>query len=308
MVVITRKPLKIDRLSGKEGQALITKNAHGLRQDDVYPTLEIITGDKFAEKFGPTRQGWEKAIVSSGVLVNLVGKSYGVLPNIDFFGQIENKLLEKDIQVMTRAINRDNRAFAVEHILADDRFHVNIKNGLDELRPMLSFTTSYDSSTRTQGHFGWHRKVCDNGLHVSHTEIGFSMKHRGNIVEVVMPEIDLLIEKFMSNEFYELKRKFEVLAEKPIKNIGDYVKLVCNKTEIFQFEKSEENESASLNAETVIETIRREAKMLGVEANHWIGYNGFNNLLHSKLKKSFGSSYEWDNKLFNYNMELATIN
>ena len=301
-------PLKMGGLYGREGQALITKNADGFRQDDVFPTLEVITGEAFTARYGRTRQGWDKAIISNGVLVNLVGKGYGVLPNIDFFGQIENKLAEEDIRVMTRAINRDDRAFAVEHILSDDSFHVNIKNGMDEIRPMLSFTTSYDGSTKTQGHFGFHRKVCDNGLHVSTSEIGFSMKHKGNIAEVVLPEIDLLIQKFMDNEFFSLKRKFEVLAEAPIKNLADYVKMVCKETEIFQFAKSEENEAASINAETVIETIRREAKMLNTEPNHWLGYNSFNSLIFNKLKKSFTSSYDWDAKLFDFNLELATAN
>ena len=299
-------PLKMGGLYGAEGKALITKNADGFRQDDVYPTLEVITGSDFETKFGPTRQGWDKAIYSGGTLVNLVGKGYGVLPNIDFFGQIENKLAEEDIRVMTRAINRDNRAFAVEHILSDERFHINIKNGMDEIKPMLSFTTSYDGSTKTQGHFGFHRKVCDNGLHVSTSEIGFSMKHRGNIIEVVIPEIALLIEKFKNNEMYELKRKFEILAETPITNIGDYVRMVCKETEIFQFEKSEENEAASINAETVIDTIRRESKMLNADSSLWLGYNAFNNLLHGKMKKSFTSAYATDSKLFDFHMELAT--
>ena len=307
MIAKKAAPLKMGGLRGAEGKELI-KNSYGFRQDDVYPTLEVISGEAFTARFGRTRQGWDKAIISNDVLVNLVGKGYGVLPNIDFFGQIENKLLEADVKTMVRAINRDDRAFAVEHILADDRFLVNIKNGLDEIRPMLSFTTSYDGSTKTTGSFGWHRKVCDNGLHVSHTEIGFGLKHRGNIVEVVIPEINLLIQKFMDNEFFSLKRKFEVLAEAPIKNLGDYVKMVCKETEIFQFEKSEENEAASINAETVIETIRREARLLNVEPNHWLGYNSFNSLIFNKLKKSFTSSYDWDAKLFDFNLELATAN
>jgi len=241
-VMITKKiakkaaPLKMGGLYGAEGKALITKNADGFRQDDVFPSLEIIQGAAFTEKFGKTKKGWKKGIVSNGVLVNLVGEGYGVLPNIDFFGEIENKLLECDVKTMVRAINRDDSAFAVEHILSDDRYVVNVKNGMDKISPMLSFTTSYDGSTKTSGSFGYHRRVCDNGLHVSSTEIGFNMKHRGNIIEVVIPEIDLLIQKFMDNEFFSLNRKFEVLAETTIKNLGDYVKLV-----IMYIEKSEEN-------------------------------------------------------------------
>jgi hypothetical protein len=206
---------------------------------------------------------------------------------------------------MTRAINRENRAFCVDHILADDRYAVIVKNGMDEIRPMMSYTTSYDGSTKTQGHFGFFRKVCNNGLHVATSEIGFSMKRRGDLEYVVIGEVERLIQKFMDNEFFEIKKKFEVLAETPITNIGEYVKMVCDETGIFQFEKSEENDAASKNAETVIDIIRRESKMLNTEPNLWIGYNGFNNILHGKMKKTFNSQYDFDSKLFDYNMELA---
>jgi hypothetical protein len=303
--VAKRQPIKQAPLYGAEGQAVISNNKDGLRQDNVYPELKVISGDEFTEKFGKTRKGWNKAIYSNGTLVNLVGKDYGVLSNIDFFGEIENKLLEKDIRVMTRAINREDRAFAVDHILSDDRYVINVKNGMDSIRPMLSFTTSYDGSTKTQGFWGFFRTVCQNGLHVSQSEIGFSLKHTGNIVNLVMPGIDSLIEKFMDNEFFSLKRKFEILAETPIKDLGEYVKMVCNETGIFQFEKSEENDAASKHAENVINTIRREAKLLNVEPNAWLSYNSFNAYIHSS-KKGFQTAYNLDAKLFDFHMELAS--
>jgi hypothetical protein len=302
------QPLKMPTLSGKEGQAAINYDANGLRQDNVYPDLKVVEGTEFVEKFGKTKQGWEKAIYSGGTLVNLVGKSYGVLPNIDFFGQIENKLLENDIKTMVRSINRDNRAFAVEHILSDDRYAVNVKNSKDEIKPMMSFTTSYDGSTKTQGHFGFWRKVCSNGAHIATSQIGFSMKHRSDIVEVVLPEIDTLIQKFMDNEFYEIKKKFDVLAETPIKDLYGYVKMVCDETGIFQFEKSEENDTPSKKAEMVVDIIRREARLLKDEPNLFLGYNGFNQVLHNNMKKSFTNSYDFDSKIFEFNMNLVAAN
>jgi len=297
------QPLKMPTLSGKEGQAVINYDSNGLRQDNIYLPNEVkLVSDVFNM---PTRDGWDKAVISNGKIVNLVSKSYGHLPNEEFFGKIQDKLHEKDIQVMTRSINRDDRAFAVDHILADDRYSVIVKNSQDEIRPMISFTNSYDGSTKTQGLFGMYRTVCQNGLHVATTEVGFSLRHRGNIVEVVIPEIEILLEKFMNNEFYEIKRKFEVLAETTIPNVKDYVKMVCDKTDFFKFEKSDENPEPSKNAEFVIETIMREAKKLQEAPNLWIGVNGFNNLLHNKLKKGFQAAYNWDSKLFDFHMELA---
>ena len=303
-IKISTKPLKMVAPRGAEGQALINNNASGLRQDNIYPELKVLQGDEFVEKFGKTRQGWEKAIYSGGALVNLVGKNYSILSNENFFGEIEKQLKDKDIKVMTRSINRDNRAFCMEQILSDDRYSVTVKNSKDEIRPMLSFTTSYDGSTKTQGHFGIFRKVCNNGAHISQSEIGFSLKRRGDLEYVVIGEVEKLIQKFMDNEFYEIRKKFEVLAETPISNLKDYVKMVCHETEIFKFEKSEENESPSKTAEKVIEIMLKESKMLGESNSLWLGYNAFNQVLHNS-KKGFQAAYNWDAKLFDFHMELT---
>jgi hypothetical protein len=89
-------------------------------------------------------------------------------------------------------------------------------------------------------------------------------------------------------------------------DLSKYVKMVCNETNIFQFEKSKENESPSKTAETVISLIKYEAKLLNTESNLFLGYNAFNNVLHNKMKKTFNSQYDCDVKLFNHHMELAT--
>lgn len=303
---IVVKPLKMESPRGAEGKALINYDQNGMRCDNIFLPNEMRPASEVINV--PLRSGWDNCIVSNGKVVNIVSKSYGHLPNQEFFGKIQDKLKEKDINVLTRSINRDDRAFAVDHILADDRYAVTIKTGDDEIRPMISFTNSYDGSTKTQGHFGFYRKVCNNGLHVSTSQIGFSLRHRGNIIEIVVPEIELLLERFMSNEYYEIKKKFEILAESPIKNIKDYVQMVCKETELFKYEKSDENKEPSKNAEIVIETILREAKKLKEEPSLWIGYNSFNNILHGKLKKSFNSQYDWDAKLFDHHLKMAEIN
>ena len=35
-----------------------------------------------------------------------------------------------------------------------DNFKIDVKNGLDKIKPMLRFTNSYDGSNKTSGHFG----------------------------------------------------------------------------------------------------------------------------------------------------------
>ncbi|AGN89400.1 hypothetical protein [Flavobacterium phage 6H] len=122
----------------------------------------------------PTRSGLDSVIISENRIVNIVSKSYGHLPNEDFFYKVEEMLINSDINYITRSINRDNRSFAVDYILNDDNFSVNIKNGLDKIRPMLRFTNSYDGSCKTSGTFGFFREVCSNGLHTERNN--FSIK------------------------------------------------------------------------------------------------------------------------------------
>lgn len=281
------------KTNGFESNAFLNKK---LQNDDVFISNYIDDLSQITSM--PCRRGLEKGIVCGGVLVNTVSKGYGYLPNENFFRQVEHKLHDEQIRYVTRSINRNNCSFAVDYILSDDRYQVTVKNGTDRIRPMLRFTNSYDGSCKTAGYFGFFREVCSNGLHVSESKIGFSVKHRGDMLNVVLPEISLLVEKFMENEFYSLKRKFEVLAERPISNLDDFVKVTAENFKLFQFECSEKNPGPSLNARTVLETIERESQFLNTDPNLWIGYNAFNSILHGKLKKPFGAQKNLDAKIF----------
>lgn len=274
---------------------------HALRNDNVYGKNQVVSLETLTGM--PVRKGLENAIVCEGQVVNVVSKSYGHLPNQKFFTEVEVKLIDEGIGYVTRSINRDNRSFAIDYILSDDKLVVKVKNGVDKLRPMLRFTNSYDGSCKTSGHFGFFREVCSNGLHVAHSKIGFSVKHRGNIAQVVLPEITDLVTRFMDNEFYSIHRKFEVLAEKPIKNLNDFVKVTAEHFKLFQFECSDKNPNPSLNARLVLDTIIKESGMLVSPPNLWHGYNAFNSLLHTKLKKSFENQKNLDERIFEYLLE-----
>ena len=274
-----------------------------LQNDDVMVKNQIIELSKFIGI--PTRKGLEQAIISNGTLVNVVSMQYGHLPNQAFFGEVERQLKEANINYVTRSINRDDRSFSVDYILHDDNLTVEVKNNNDKILPMLRFTNSYDGSNKTSGHFGFYREVCSNGLHVAQSEIGFSVKHRGSIAELVMPEISSLIEKFMSNEYYEISRKFETLAKTAIKDVNAFVKAIADDLGIFKFDASATNAEPSLNARLVIDTITKESRILGVEPNLWLGYNAFNEILHDKLKKTFDQQANIDSKIFEHILEMA---
>lgn len=275
----------------------------GIEADDVYVVNQVIPLHELT--YRPNRKGLENAIISDGEIVNVVSKRYGHLSNQDYFPRVEEVLDRNDIAYQRRSINRDNRAFVVDYILNDERYHIDIKNGMDSLKPMLRFTNSYDGSCRTSGHFGFFREVCSNGLHVAHTQIGFKVKHTGNISNIVLPEISQLIRQFIDNEYYTLQRKFEVLAETPVKDMREYVQITAERLKLFKYESSEQNPEPSKNARIVMETMTREANLLGTDPNLWIGYNAFNELIHNKLRKPFEAQRAADSKLFELSMSMA---
>ena len=274
-----------------------------LQNDNIFVKNAILPINAITDY--SSRKGLDKVILSENQIVNFVSNSYGHLPNEEFFNRVEEMLVLSDIKYITRSINRENRSFAVDYILNDDRYCVDIKNGFDKIRPMLRFTNSYDGSCKTSGKFGFFREVCSNGLHTAQTDIGFSLRHKGNIKELVLPAIGNIIYKFIDNEYFEIRKKFEVLADFKIVSPEEIVQHIAQTTNIFKYESSEKNPLPSLNARTVIETIEREQRILKEDANLWLIYNAFNELLHSKLKKTFDQQEKIDKKLFSTVLEFT---
>ncbi len=276
-------------------------NIKKLEQDNVLvnssvQSLSELTGLK-------TISSKSKAIICEDEIVNVVSNAYAHLPNENFFLAVEEKLINADIKYLTRSINNNNRQFAVDYILEDESYHVNVKNKADKIKPMLRFVNSYDGSCKTTGNFGFFREVCSNGLHVSQIDIGFSVKHIGQIAEVVLPKMDEIIEVFMKNEYYEIQKKFEVLAERPIYDLEEFVQITAEHSNLFKFETSEKNPEPSKKALNVMEIILNEAKNLGVAPNMWLGYNAFNEVLHSMNMRNFDVKRKIDAEIFDFIVE-----
>lgn len=279
-----------------------------LQQDPLMVQTDMV---KLSELTGmPTTQGLEYAIISEGTICNTVSEKYGHLKNQNYFPVIEEALKSKGIKYLVRSINRNNVQFKVDYILNDDSIHIDIKkDGLDKIKPMLSFTNAYDGSVRIAGEFGYFREVCSNGLHVSNTEIAFKIRRRGDVETIAIENIDKIIEKFISNENYELRKKFYVMAEKPITDLSQFVKFVGNVTGLFNYAASEKNpDTPSKNAKLVLETIDREAQLLHTKPTFWLGYNAFNEFIHGKDKINFDKQSSQDKKLFNIVEMMALAN
>jgi hypothetical protein len=274
----------------------ISFKGKAMQNDDVFPTSEVRSFSELVNM--PTRKGLEKAVISDGQVVNVVSDQYGHLPNEQFFLIVEEKLIEADVQYMTRSINRGNRSFAVDYILNDERYIIDVTNGRDIIKPMLRFVNSYDGSCKTSGSFGYFRQVCTNGLHVAETKMSFSVKHKGSIVQFVLPEIKMLVNEFLNNEYYTLKPKAEFLSGAVISDVQKFVKDVCDKTKVFSYERGNKEPKPSAKAVEVADTILAEANYLNVEPNMWLGYNAFNEILHDGFKKSFDVQKSLDATIF----------
>lgn len=275
---------------------------HRLQQDEIFvfsemKPLQNLTGME-------SRRGLENAIISNGKIVNVVSNSYGHIPNELFFKKAEQMLIDSRLNFHKQTINRNDRSFVTDFIIEDEN-QFSVKNDKDSILPMLRFKNSYDGGEKTSGHFGFYRKVCSNGLHVAETEIDFSIKHTRNSIDLIMPRLNMLFEKFLDNEFYSIVRKFDKLKEIEIIDTKAFVRNILERTKLFKYECSDKNPEPSKKSREVIEILDNEAILLNEAPNLWLGYNAFNSVLHGTLKKSFSGQEKWDKKLFNEIYEMA---
>lgn len=240
--------------------------------------------------------------------INTFSKDYGLLSNEVFIPMIENRLNDAGIVFERRVISRsEGTRYAIDYILADDNYHTNVKSNRDIIKPMIRVVNSYDGSSQTEGHFGFFRQVCSNGLHVAKTQLNFKLRHRGNIIELTMPKIEELIANFMDNEFYSIQKKFKVLSESPITNLEDFVQYTLGKTGLFKYQKSEKNPNEpSIGAQYIIDAIKREAEAVDSVPNLLLGYNAFNEYIHTQNERVFPLQEQADRATFD--AILAQIN
>jgi hypothetical protein len=265
-----------------------------LVQQDVFPAVQLLPLKDLTEI--PCKDRVSQAIISNGRLIHVASDHYTLLKNEDFFLEVERKLIEADIKYITRSINRDNSAFAVDYILDDERYHMDVKGKGDRILPMMRFINTYDGSSMASGSFGVYRMVCSNGLHVAERKVGFKLRHnKNNIANAVLPSLDEVVKNFIENEWYSLHKKFEVLAERPLKDMEGFVEYMVDATKLFTFETSDGELTRSSIG--VMEIIEREADMLGTKPNLWLGYNAFNEYLHGTAR-NLANQIKLDGQLF----------
>jgi hypothetical protein len=275
---------------------------HNLQQDNIFVPSEIKSLSSLTGI--PSRKGLENVIISNGKIVNIVSKSYGHIPNEIFFKQAEQKLIDSGLDFYKRTINRDDRTFSTDFILKDTH-QFALKNEADEILPMLRFKNSYDGREKTSGHFGFYRKICSNGLHIANAEIAFSIKHSRNCIELILPSIDRLFQKFLDNQYYTILQKFEKMKTVEIIDPKVFVKTVLDEIKLFRYDCSDKNSDPSKKSREVLEILSAEAIALNEKQNLWLGYNAFNSVLHNSLKKGFSQQEKLDKLLFETIYEMA---
>ena len=275
---------------------------NNLQQDDIFVPSEIKALQDIAGM--QPRRGLEQVIISNGKIVNIVSNSYGHIPNDAFFKKAEQILMDSNLNFQKRTINRDDRSFIMD-VIIEDAHQFSIKKDGDVILPMLRFKNSYDGSEKTSGHFGFYRKVCSNGLHVSETKLEFSIRHSKNSTHLVIPKLKELFERFLDNEFYTVVNKFDTMKTIEIMDTQKFVRDILEKTKLFRYEGSDKNDSPSKKSREVIEILNHEAILLDEAPNLWLGYNAFNAVLHGTLKKTFSQQEKLDRVLFNEIYSMA---
>ena len=300
------------------------------QNDNVFGSVEMVdTKDFFGGREVASKM--DKVIISKNRVVHACSPSYGLLPNQDFFGKMEEELVLEGLQFKTLSFNHKDSRFSVDYILDDDSKIITVNdqrnNGIDDtIVPMIRLTNSYDGSLKTAGYLGFFRKICHNGMHMTTTQLEFKVKHTKGKMKLFIPNIEQLVQSFLSNEMFSIQDKIQKMQTHFIdeKQIENWIKELAKQDRVW-IDNSEENYLKRLqkaeqsgkdiskvspakdspNIETVKSILIRDAETTGVEPNAWLLYSAFNEFIHSNTSQVFTNQKELDTKVFNSIAEIA---
>ena len=300
------------------------------QNDNIFGSVEMVdTKDFFGGREIASKM--DKVIISNNRVVHACSPSYGLLPNQDFFGKMEEELVLEGLQFKTRSFNHNDSRFSVDYILDDDSKIITVNdqrnNGIDDtIVPMIRLTNSYDGSLKTAGYLGFFRKICHNGMHMTTTQLEFKVKHTKGKMKLFIPNIEQLVQSFLSNEMFSIQDKIQKMQTHFIdeKQIENWIKELAKQDRVW-IDNSEENYLKRLqkaeqsgkdiskvspakdspNIETVKSILNRDAETTGVEPNAWLLYSAFNEFIHSNTSQVFTNQKELDTKVFNSIAEIA---
>ena len=302
------------------------------QNDNIFGSVEMVdTKDFFGGREIASKM--DKVIISNNRVVHACSPSYGLLTNQDFFGKMEEELELEGLQFKTRSFNHNDSRFSVDYILDDDSKIITVNdqrnNGIDDtIVPMIRLTNSYDGSLKTAGYLGFFRKICHNGLHMTTTQLEFKVKHTKGKMKLFIPNIEQLVQSFLSNEMFSIQDKIQKMQTHFIdeKQIENWIKELAKQDRVW-IDNSEENylkrlqkaeqsgkdiskmspAKESPNIETVKSILIRDAETTGVEPNAWLLYSAFNEFIHSSTSQVFTNQKELDTKVFNSIADIVGV-
>ena len=302
------------------------------QNDNVFGSVEMVdTKDFFGGREVASKM--DKVIISNNRVVHTCSPSYGLLPNQDFFGKMEEELKLEGLQFKTRSFNHNDSRFSVDYILDDDSKIITVNdqrnNGIDDtIVPMIRLTNSYDGSLKTAGYLGFFRKICHNGLHMTTTQLEFKVKHTKGKMKLFIPNIEQLVQNFLSNEMFSIQDKIQKMQTHFIdeKQIENWIKELAKQERVWidnseesylkRLQKAEQSgkdiskvspAKESPNIETVKSILIRDAETTGVEPNAWLLYSAFNEFIHSNTSQVFTNQKELDTKVFNSIADIVGV-
>lgn len=221
-------------------------------------------------------------------VVNFCSKDYNLQTN----QQIVEPFLQevtKHFQVETRARMRGFSQFFIDIIFQGKP--VTIRKG-DLINPMIRLTNSYDGKVKYQFQLFINRVVCSNGLTIPEMKHGYKLMHTAGLSDYTSYEKILGdVSEFMV-DFKSISEKFQELLDQPVKDLNKRIESVI-----------EETGFPSSYLEEVMHVASTEMAALETpQANDWVVYNAFNNILnHSQeLKAKESKKEEMDREVFEY--------
>ena len=216
------------------------------QNDNIFGSVEMVdTKDFFGGREIASKM--DKVIISNNRVVHACSPSYGLLTNQDFFGKMEEELVLEGLQFKTRSFNHNDSRFSVDYILDDDSKIITVNdqrnNGIDDtIVPMIRLTNSYDGSLKTAGYLGFFRKICHNGMHMTTTQLEFKVKHTKGKMKLFIPNIEQLVQSFLSNEMFFIQDKIQKMKTHFIdeKQIESWIKELAKQDRVWA-DNSEEN-------------------------------------------------------------------
>ena len=302
-----------------------------VQDDNIFGQVEMLkTSDFFGGKEVASKMS--NVIVSNDKVVHFCSPTYGLLDNKQFFGKMENELIEEGIGYKRRSFNHNDSRFSVDYVLDDDSKVIVVndqkQSGVDDtLVPMIRLTNSYDGSAKTAGYLGFFRKVCHNGLHMTTTQLEFKVKHTKGNMELFIPNIEQLVKRFLDNEVYSIKDKIEKMKtflidekqiEKWIKDLAKQERVWVDNGEKRYLERLDKatkegkdlskvvGASESPNVGIVRDILLRDANNTGVEPNAWLVYSAFNEFIHANTNPVFEKNKDVDTRVFNSVAQLVS--